>query len=278
MTQDTSQHRQNGEKGGAILPPVTAAALIIGDELLSGRVADVNIATIARHLTSIGVKLCEARVVPDVESEIVAALNALRGAHDYVFTTGGIGPTHDDITVDAVGKALGLEVEFNVRAVAMLTAHFTEAGLTQGRLRMARMPIGAELMENAKAVAPGFMIGNIIVMAGIPSVMKAMLHAVTPRLRKGAQVFSVTLDVPEPESEIAPVLTAVQETFADVAMGSYPYSIGVGPLRRWGAHLVLRGPDVSRLDEAASFLSGRLGEAGLQVLSIKMDDGENAGT
>jgi molybdenum cofactor synthesis domain-containing protein len=246
--------------------------LVIGDEILSGRVADLNIAAIAKHLTAIGVRLREVRVVGDVESEIIRALNVLRGAYDYVFTTGGIGPTHDDITVDAVGKAFDVAVELDPRSVELLREHYPDADLTPARLRMARLPEGGVLVEDAKAVAPGFMIGNVVVMAGIPSVMKAMLHAVTPYLRKGARIISITMDVPERESDIAPTLSAAQDSFPDVSMGSYPYAVGAGNERRWGAHLVLRGADVARLQEAAEVLAARLAKDGLKVASIKRDE------
>jgi molybdopterin-biosynthesis enzyme MoeA-like protein len=232
----------------------------------------VNIAAIAKHLTAIGIKLCEARVVGDAEAEIVGALNELRGSHDYVFTTGGIGPTHDDITVDAVGKAFGVSVELDPRSVDLLRQHYPEADLTPARLRMARLPAGAELVEDAKAVAPGFVIENVVVMAGIPSVMKAMLHAVTPRLRKGARILSITMDVPERESDIAPILSGAQGMFADIAMGSYPYAVGSGVERRWGAHLVLRGADSVRLQAAADALAACLADAGLRVASVDRDE------
>jgi molybdenum cofactor synthesis domain-containing protein len=272
MTQDISRHSQSaddGEPGGS--GPVTAALLIIGDEILSGRVADVNIAAVAKHLTSIGIRLHEVRVVGDVEDEIISALNALRGAHDYVFTTGGIGPTHDDITVDAVGKAFGAAVELNPRSVQLLRQHYSDAELTPARLRMARLPAGGVLVEDAKAVAPGFVMGNVVVMAGIPSVMKAMLYAVTPSLRTGARILSITMDVPEREADIAPTLTAAQAAFPDVAMGSYPYAVGAGHERRWGAHLVLRGADAARLQAAADALAALLAEAGLRVASVTHD-------
>lgn len=273
MTQNTFQHPQNSDDvSSAALPPVTAGLLVIGDEILSGRVADQNIAAIARHLTAIGVRLREVRVVGDVEAEIIGALNILRGAYDYVFTTGGIGPTHDDITVDAIGKAFDAAVELDPRSVELLREYYPDSDLTPARLRMARLPAGGLLIEDAKAVAPGFMIGNVVVMAGIPSVMKAMLHAVTPHLRKGARILSITLDVPERESDIAPTLSAAQDSFPDISMGSYPYMAGSGGERRWGAHLVLRGTDVPRLQEAADTLASRLTEAGLRVASIRRDD------
>jgi molybdenum cofactor synthesis domain-containing protein len=267
MTQNSFPHPPSTND-----PAVTAGLLVIGDEILSGRVADLNIAAIAKHLTSIGVRLREVRVVGDVESEIISALNVLRGAYDYVFTTGGIGPTHDDITVDAVGKAFGAAVELDPRSVELLREHYSDADLTPARLRMARLPEGGVLIEDAKAVAPGFMIGNVVVMAGIPSVMKTMLHSVTPYLRTGARILSITMDVPERESDIAPTLSAAQKSFPDVSMGSYPYAVGAGSERRWGAHLVLRGTDTARLQEAAEVLAARLARDGLKVASISHDE------
>ena len=168
---------------------VTAAVLVIGNEILSGRTKDTNTATIARHLTNIGIRMHEARVVADEETAIVTALDALRGTYDYVFTTGGIGPTHDDITTDAVARAFGVAVETNARAVEMMREFFPESELTPSRLRMTRIPVGAELIDNPVSKAPGFIIGNVIVMAGVPRIMTAMLDAVTPRLRTGEKLL-----------------------------------------------------------------------------------------
>jgi molybdenum cofactor synthesis domain-containing protein len=238
---------------------VTAAVLVIGDEILSGRTKDTNIGTIADHLTAIGIRLREVRVAADVEDEIIAAVNALRARYDYVFTTGGIGPTHDDITADAVAKAFGVSIDVDPRARAMLRERLSEADLTPARLRMARIPAGADLVDNPVSRAPGFFIGNVIVMAGVPRIMAAMLEAVTPRLRTGAKLLSLSVHVNAPEGTIAPHLSAAQDDYADVQMGSYPYFEGGRP----GVYLVLRSVDQERLDIAARGLETRLQGAGL---------------
>jgi len=173
---------------------VTAAILVIGDEILSGRTKDKNIGHIAEYVGALGIDLREVRVVPDEEDEIVAALNALRARYTYVFTTGGIGPTHDDITADSVAKALGRTIDVDPRAVALMRERYAEGELNAARLRMARIPEGAELIENPISKAPGFMVENVIVMAGVPSIMQAMLDAVAPRLRTGARMSVETLD------------------------------------------------------------------------------------
>jgi molybdenum cofactor synthesis domain-containing protein len=249
---------------------VTAGLLIIGDEILSGRTKDKNTGTIADHLTAIGIRLSEVRVVPDEEAEIVGALDALRGRYDYVFTTGGIGPTHDDITADAVAKAFGVSIDIDPRAVAIMRQRFSEAELTPARLRMTRIPDGADLVDNPVSLAPGFFIGNVIVMAGVPKIMEAMLAAVTPRLRTGAKMLSVTIHVSAPEGRIAPVLSAAQDAYPDVKMGSYPYVID----GRFGAHLVLRAVDADRLEVAAADLEARLGAGGLAHERTAPEDGQ----
>jgi molybdenum cofactor synthesis domain-containing protein len=238
---------------------VTAGVLVIGDEILSGRTKDTNIGTIADHLTRIGIRLREVRVVADVEEEIVAAVNALRVRYDYVFTTGGIGPTHDDITSDAVAKAFGVTIDVDPRARAMLRERISEADLNPARLRMARIPAGADLVDNPVSRAPGFFIGNVIVMAGVPRIMAAMLEAVTPRLRTGARLLSLSIHVNAPEGAIAPHLSAAQGDDADVRMGSYPYFEDGQP----GVYLVLRSVDPQRLDAAARGLESRLAGGGL---------------
>jgi molybdenum cofactor synthesis domain-containing protein len=238
---------------------VTAALLVIGDEILSGRTKDKNIGTIAEHLTNIGIRLKEVRVVPDEEEEIVAAVNALRARYDYLFTTGGIGPTHDDITADAIAKAFGVSIDVDQRAVALLLERIPRADLTEARLRMARIPAGADLVENSVSKAPGFFIGNVIVMAGVPRIMEAMLAVVTPRLRTGPKLLSRTVDAQIREGDVAPVLTATQKAFPDVAMGSYPYDQN----GRYGALLVLRTTDSTRLEEAAAALRRGLDAAGI---------------
>jgi molybdenum cofactor synthesis domain-containing protein len=235
---------------------ITAALLVIGDEILSGRTKDTNTATIAAHLTAIGIRLREVRVIPDDEGEIVAAVNAVRARYDYVFTTGGIGPTHDDITADSVAKAFGVAIDVDPRAKTMLLEHYTRSGfeLTPARLRMTRIPEGASPIANPISGAPGFRIGNVIVMAGIPRVMQAMLEAVTAELETGSKLLSVTISVAKPESEIADVLSAHQRRFADVAMGSYP-TIRNG---HFESDLVLRCSDAARLQEAEATLRAAL--------------------
>jgi molybdenum cofactor synthesis domain-containing protein len=239
---------------------ITAAILVIGDEILSGRTKDTNMATIARHLTNIGIRLHEVRVVADEQTAIVMALDALRGKYDYVFTTGGIGPTHDDITTDAVARAFGVAVETNARAVEMMREFFPESELTPSRLRMTRIPVGAELIENPISKAPGFVIGNVVVMAGVPRIMAAMLDSVTPRLRTGKKLHSLSIHSPELESSIAEYLSETQIAFFDVMMGSYPYSDERGR----GTYLTLRCTDTERLHAAAAALTERMRGVGLR--------------
>src|SRR5438132_7670383 len=183
---------------------ITAAILVIGDEILSGRTKDKNIGYIAEYLTNIGIDLKEVRVVPDEEDEIVAALNALRSRYTYVFTTGGIGPTHDDITADSVAKAFGVPIDYHPRAVAMMKERFAAMGteMNEARMRMARVPAGAELVTNKISAAPGFWIGNVIVMAGVPAIMQAMLDDVAPKLKTGAKMLSETVRADAREGDI----------------------------------------------------------------------------
>jgi molybdenum cofactor synthesis domain-containing protein len=240
---------------------VTAAALVIGDEILSGRTRDANIAVIAAHLTAIGIDLREVRIVGDVEAEIVAAVNALRARYTYLFTTGGIGPTHDDITADSIGRAFGVTVDIDPRAVAVMKPAYEKRGLelTPARLRMARTPAGSELICNTVSAAPGFMIGNVIVMAGVPAIMKAMLEAATQHLRMGQIVTAVSLILQHPEAEIAELFAAHQDAYPDIAMGSYPAFVDGG----YRTELVLRGRQPERLEQAAGELKRKLAERGL---------------
>ena len=234
---------------------ITAALLVIGDEILSGRTKDKNIGAIADHLTSIGIRLSEVRVVADDEADIVNAVNALRARYTYVFTTGGIGPTHDDITADSIAKAFSVPIGVDPRARALMQAACDARGveLTPARLRMARLPDGAQLVENAISVAPGFMIGNVIVMAGIPDIMRGMLESVTPRLQTGARMLSVTIPLNCPESQIADLFAAHQKRYPDVAMDSYPSLRDGKP----ATDLVLRSVDESRLEDARDNLKAR---------------------
>jgi molybdenum cofactor synthesis domain-containing protein len=231
-------------------PTPTAAVLLIGDEILSGRTKDKNLGFIADYLTVLGIDLKEARVVPDIEDEIVQAVNALRRRYTYVFTTGGIGPTHDDITADAVAKAFGVEIDHNPEAVEILLAHFKTIGRepNEARLRMARTPKGASLIANPVSKAPGFQIGNVFVMAGIPKVMNAMMEDVATRLERGAPVISHMITIQGGEGDVAAPLKAIQERFADVIIGSYPFESPQG----FATNLVLRSRDQAALASAAN--------------------------
>jgi molybdenum cofactor synthesis domain-containing protein len=240
---------------------VTAAALVIGDEILSGRTRDQNINYIAQHLTRVGIRLQEVRVVADAEGAIAAAVNELRTRYTYLITTGGIGPTHDDITADAVAKALGVEIGLDRRALELLETFFAKRGVeaTPARLRMARIPRGATLIRNAISVAPGFMIANVIVLAGVPDVMQVMLDDVTPRLATGRKLQTATIKLVRAEGDVADLFAAHQQTFPDVAMGSYP-SFSEG---RISTQLVLRSTDSARLAAARDSLEHKLKACGL---------------
>ena len=204
---------------------VTAGVLVIGDEILSGRTKDKNIGYIAEYLTVIGIDLKEVRIVPDEEPEIVAALNALRGRYDYVFTTGGIGPTHDDITADAVAKAFGVSIDYDPRAVEILRVRMAQVGgvMNEARMRMARLPAGADLVLNKVSAAPGFWIGNVIVMAGVPQIMQVMLDYVTPKLRTGAKMLSQSVRADCREGDIGTELGEIAAGHPGVVIGSYPF-------------------------------------------------------
>ena len=202
---------------------VTAALLVIGDEILSGRTKDKNIGYIAEYLTGIGIDLKEVRVVADEEADIVAAVNALRHRYTYVFTTGGIGPTHDDITADCVAKAFGVSIDVDPRARALLLQRIAEKDLNEARLRMARIPAGADLIINKVSNAPGFRLGNVFVMAGVPAIMQAMLDEVAPTLRTGAKMLSESVRADLREGDIGTDLGAIAKAHPEVAIGSYPF-------------------------------------------------------
>ena len=229
---------------------VTAALVVIGEEILSGRTSDENIGYIAAYLNRIGILLREVRVVADVETEIVAAVNELRARFSYVFTTGGIGPTHDDVTTDAIAKAFAVDVVVDPAAVAAMRRRFSGNELTPARLRMARVPKGAELIDNAISRAPGFMIGNVIVLAGVPRIMQVMLDAVSPRLAKGRPMLSRSIRLDVPEGDAAPGLTELQAAHPDVQIGSYPFFDN----KRLGTYVVLRSVDADRLAAAVAGL------------------------
>jgi molybdenum cofactor synthesis domain-containing protein len=238
--------------------PHTAAILIIGDEILSGRTADSNSHYIARFLGALGIDLKEIRVVPDVEEAIVSGLNALRHGHDFVFTTGGIGPTHDDITADAVAKAFGVGIGYHPEAYALLEARYPPGQFNEMRKRMARIPEGASLVKNTVSTAPGFHIGNVYVMAGVPMVMRAMLEVIEPELPRGAVVQSVTVSAQIPEGTVAPGLLEIQKAHPSVAIGSYPFYTEKGP----GAQLVTRGRDGETVEHVARAIEALVRELG----------------
>ena len=202
---------------------VSAAILVIGDEILSGRTKDKNIGYIADYLTSIGIDLSEVRIVPDVEDDIVAAVNALRARYTYVFTTGGIGPTHDDITADAIAKAFGVDIVEDQRAIDMMLERYAVTELTPARRRMARIPVGASLIANPVSKAPGFVLGNVIVMAGVPAVMQAMLDNVAPSLSTGIKMLAESIDARGlTEGRYGAGLGEIAKACTDASFGSYP--------------------------------------------------------
>ena len=235
------------------MPNPTAAILIIGDEILSGRTRDSNMHFLAGALTKAGIDLREVRMVADDHAAIVAAVNALRGTHDTVFTSGGIGPTHDDITADAIADAFGAPIGIRADARDLLAAHYARQGLdfNAARQRMARIPDGAALIDNPVSVAPGFTLGNVHVMAGVPSVFQAMVGFVLPMLAGGAPVQSRSWRVMIGEGTIAEGFAALAADFPDLSCGSYPFSLD----GRHGTNLVLRGTDPARLDAAFARLS-----------------------
>lgn len=227
---------------------VTAAVLVIGNEILSGRTHDVNIRFLAVELGGLGIQVREARVVPDVEAEIVAAVNALRGRYDLVFTTGGIGPTHDDITAACIAKAFGVPLVLDERAVACLRQRYRPEDLNAARLRMATLPEGCDLIDNPVSNAPGFRIGNVLVLAGVPRIAEAMFRSVRDSLKGGAKMLSRTVTIFLPEGGVAAGLAEVQLAHPDVEIGSYPFVRD----DRTGTAIVVRSPDPAALDKAAA--------------------------
>ncbi len=241
----------------------TAALVVIGDEILSGRTQDKNIAALAGWLGVQGIRLSEVRVVPDVTGRIVEAVNALRHAHDYLFTTGGIGPTHDDITVDAIAAAVGVPVIVHPDARRVLEDYYaTRGGITDARLRMARVPDGATLIENRMSGAPGIRYENIFIMAGVPHIAAMMMDALTGTLEGGLPVLSRTVGGMVPESEVADLLAATERAHDGVQIGSYPFFKD----GRVGANFVMRGTDRARLDGCAAELLGALRGLGHEVV------------
>jgi molybdenum cofactor synthesis domain-containing protein len=238
----------------------TAALLVIGDEILSGRTQDKNVAQVAAWLNEQGIRLAEVRVVPDHIERIGEALNALRSAHDYLFTTGGIGPTHDDITVDAVAAAFGVPVIVHPGAQKILEDYYRNRGveLTEARLRMARTPEGAELLDNPNSGAPGIRMGNVYVLAGVPSIAASMLEALAGRLEGGRPMVSVTVGARSPESEVADLLRETEAAHPGVAIGSYPFFKDGG----YGSNFVIRSEDGELARATGEDLARRLRDSG----------------
>lgn len=231
----------------------TAAMLVIGDEILSGRTRDANMYFLAGELTKHGIDLKEVRVVSDDPDAIVSAVQALAKAHDQVFTSGGIGPTHDDITADCIARAFAVHIDVRADARALLQAHYEKTGLelNEARLRMARIPDGASLIDNPVSTAPGFTIENVHVMAGVPNIFQAMVASVLPTLIGGAPLLSQTLRVNRGEGDIAEILTAAAQQFEDLSIGCYPFQVNGA----YGANVVVRGTIGARVDAAVTQLA-----------------------
>lgn len=245
---------------------VEAALLIIGDEILSGRTKDANLAYLATWLNEIGIQLAEVRVVRDDQDQIADALNALRKAYSYVFTTGGIGPTHDDITIDSVAYALGVPVVTDPDADRLLRTYYREGDYTPARKRMARVPEGAELITNPVSIAPGVRIENIFILAGVPKIMQAMLEGVRPLLKGGRKIHSVAVTVKAPESRLAEGLGVIQDAYPTVSIGSYPYfKDGTG-----GAQIVARSADEAIAAEVIAKVTTMAEDMGYQTEPVDM--------
>jgi molybdenum cofactor synthesis domain-containing protein len=241
----------------------TAALVVIGDEILSGRTEDKNIAQVANWLNRHGIRFAEVRVVPDQQDAIVAAVNALRSKHDYLFTTGGIGPTHDDITIDAIAAAFDVPVVIHPEARAILEEYYRDRplGLTEARLRMARVPEGAELIVNASSGAPGVRMDNVYILAGVPNIAAAMLEALDGKLEGGVPLVSLTIRAHAAESDVATLLKQVQDEHPGATIGSYPFYGG----GKFGADFVIRSEDSEIAERCAEVLRTRLRERHIEV-------------
>ena len=239
---------------------VTAALIIIGNEVLSGRTHDKNLPYIAEKLNGVGVRLTEARVIPDIPDIIIRTVRELRANFTYVFTTGGIGPTHDDITADCVAEAMGVSIDIDPEALRRLEIHYENSGLeiNEARLRMARIPAGATLIDNPISAAPGFRISNVHVMAGVPKIMQAMLDGILPTLKGGRPMISITLRCSLPEGRIAEGFGALANAYPDVDFGSYP----AWTKTAFQVSLVVRGEDPARVEQAAQAVEGLIQDLG----------------
>ena len=244
----------------------TAALIVIGDEILSGRTHDKNIAQVASWLGVQGIRLKEVRVVADDTAAIVEAVNTLRARNDYLFTTGGIGPTHDDITADCIAKAFGVSIDYHPEAVAIMKERVAKMGgeLNEARMRMTRIPNGAALVYNKVSGAPGFWIGNVITMAGVPSIMQAMLDEVAPKLKTGVKMLSVSIRADAKEGDIGTELGAVAKAYPDAIIGSYPFQDDkLGP----NTNIVVRSRDAARLAEVRAAVEAMLAKVKAQLAS-----------
>jgi len=247
-------------KGETMSEIVTAGILVIGDEILSGRTKDKNIGFIAEYLTNIGIDLREVRVVADDEPDIIAALDALRARYNYVFTTGGIGPTHDDITADSIARAFGVGIDHHPEVVARFKERFKNPGeLNEARLRMARIPDGAELIQSATILAPGFKIGNVIVMAGVPSIMQAMMDIVAPTLKSGVRMLSESVRANCREGDIGGPLREIANAHPDTMIGSYPF---LDENQKPNTNLVVRSRDPEKLSAAVAAVKEMVAQLG----------------
>ena len=243
---------------------VTAAVLVIGDEILSGRTKDKNIGYIAEYLTALGIDLMEVRVVGDEETAIVAAVNALRSRYSYVFTTGGIGPTHDDITAESIARAFGVTIDYDPRAMKILSDRLAQTGaeLNEARLRMTRIPAGADLVLNPVSAAPGFWLGNVIVLAGVPSIMQAMLDGVAVKLKTGVRILSETVRADAREGDIGTPLGEIAKAHPEVTIGSYPF---FDDARGPNTNVVLRARDPQKLSAAKAAVDAMLARVKLTL-------------
>ena len=241
---------------------VNAAILIIGNEILSGRTQDTNTSTLATWLNSIGVKVGEVRVIPDIEKTIIDTINLLRKNYDYVFTTGGIGPTHDDITAESISKAFGLKYEIHQEAFKILEAYYKKGEFNEGRQKMVWMPQNANLILNPTSGAPGFNIENVFCLPGVPSILKSMLGGLKNRIVGGEPILSKTISLRTVESEIAKSLTEVQENNQDVEIGSYPF-FQAGKL---GVSIVIRSEDQSKIDSCNSQILKFVNEKSIEIV------------
>lgn len=243
---------------------VTAGVIIIGNEVLSGRTQDVNLAYMGKQLDALGISIMEARVIPDVEQTIIDTVNHFRETYTYVFTTGGIGPTHDDITSAAIAKTFNVNLEKNPEAVSLLEKYFKPGGINEARMKMAHIPEGAKLIDNPLSHAPGFQLKNVFVMAGVPSIMQLMFDGITDRLVGGDPIITVNVATNIGEGVFAADLEKLQDEYPDISIGSYPYFRN----RKLGVNLVMRSTNIDRLEELKEKLTTTLTLLGGKILDV----------